>query len=178
MAGFTKGAVYSNFESKEDLFLSLLEDRAQEEMAALRRAVDRSDVPPEHRLSDFLAFFDDDRPGESTWRALYLEFCLYALRHPPAAAKLAAIDRAVVASIAEMIEERRVADPTGLRIDQELAGASVGAEPAERLARVVVAMFHGVELLQALDPASADREFLHAAVTFAVRGLVAPPSDR
>jgi AcrR family transcriptional regulator len=175
-AGFTKGAVYSNFESKDDLFLALLEERAQQEMAALRRAVDRSSVPPEHRLSDFLAFFDDDRPGESAWRALYLEFCLYALRHPPAAAKLAAIDRAVVASIAEMIEERRVTDLAGTPADPQRSDApSAEAEPAERLAKVVVAMFHGVGLLQALDPVSADQEFLRAAVAFAVRGLVTPP---
>lgn len=175
-AGFTKGAVYSNFESKEDLFLALLEDRAQQEMAALRRAVDRSVVPPEHRLSDFLAFFDVDGPGESAWRALYLEFCLYALRHPPAAAKLAAIDRAVVASIAEMIEERRVADFLGTTADLERSDVpSAGTEPAERLARVVVAMFHGVGLLQALDPEVADREFLRAAVAFAVRGIAPPP---
>jgi AcrR family transcriptional regulator len=157
-AGFTKGAVYSNFESKDDLFLALLEERAQQEMAALRRAV------------------DDDRPGESAWRALYLEFCLYALRHPPAAAKLAAIDRAVVASIAEMIEERRVTDLAGTPADPQRSDApSAEAEPAERLAKVVVAMFHGVGLLQALDPVSADQEFLRAAVAFAVRGLVTPP---
>ena len=164
-AGFTKGAVYSNFDSKDDLFLALLEERADQEVAALRRTIDRSEVPPEHRLSDFLAFFEEEGPkAAAVWHALYLEFCLYAMRHPPAAAKLAAIDRAVAASIAEMIEGHGTTD--GVK-----GGEHDRTEPAERLARVVVAMFHGVGMVQALDPAAADRPFLRAAVAFAARGL-------
>jgi AcrR family transcriptional regulator len=159
-AGFTKGAVYSNFESKEDLFLALLEEKAREEAAALRATLERSTVPPEHRLSDFLSFFEDERPEEAAvWRALYLEFCLYALRHRSAAAKLVAIDRTMAASIAEMIADRR-----------RVQGIT-GDEPAERMARVVLAMFHGVELARALDPQASDRQFLRASVAFAVRGI-------
>lgn len=38
-AGYTTGALYSNFSSKEDLFLSLLERQVAEEMAELRRTL-------------------------------------------------------------------------------------------------------------------------------------------
>src|SRR4249920_557563 len=34
-AGFTKGAVYSNFTSKDDLFLALLEDRTERQLAVV-----------------------------------------------------------------------------------------------------------------------------------------------
>src|SRR5580765_6777154 len=34
-AGFTKGAVYSNFKNKEDLFLALLEDRTDRQLAVV-----------------------------------------------------------------------------------------------------------------------------------------------
>jgi AcrR family transcriptional regulator len=34
-AGFSRGAVYSNFESKEDLFMTLLEERDQEWAGAI-----------------------------------------------------------------------------------------------------------------------------------------------
>ena len=34
-AGFTKGAVYSNFKSKDDLFLALLDDRSERQFAVM-----------------------------------------------------------------------------------------------------------------------------------------------
>src|SRR5271166_4734292 len=54
-AGFTKGAVYSNFKNKEDLFLALLEDAYTRELSALKDTMEHSDVPPEARLGDFVA---------------------------------------------------------------------------------------------------------------------------
>ncbi len=45
-AGFTKGAVYSNFKNKEDLFLALLESLQEQEMDALHATLEASDVPP------------------------------------------------------------------------------------------------------------------------------------
>src|SRR5271154_6402080 len=53
-AGFTKGAVYSNFKNKEDLFLALLEDAYARELSALKNTMALSDVPPEARLGDFV----------------------------------------------------------------------------------------------------------------------------
>src|SRR5918999_3743140 len=41
-AGFSTGAVYSNFESKEELFLSLYEERIRRRRRELREAVERS----------------------------------------------------------------------------------------------------------------------------------------
>src|SRR5215216_6070411 len=38
-AGYTKGAVYSNFESKEDLFFAVYERRAERVMADYERAL-------------------------------------------------------------------------------------------------------------------------------------------
>src|SRR5215472_3667702 len=40
-AGFSKGVVYSQFESKADLFLGLMEQRIEERNAENRRFVDR-----------------------------------------------------------------------------------------------------------------------------------------
>ena len=52
-AGFSKGAVYSNFKNKEDLFLALLESSYLRELASLRATLDASEVPAEARLTDF-----------------------------------------------------------------------------------------------------------------------------
>src|SRR5580658_3699842 len=56
VAGFTKGAVYSNFRNKEGLFLALFQAIYRHEMEALRATLDEpSEVPPESRLPDFVA---------------------------------------------------------------------------------------------------------------------------
>src|SRR3712207_28839 len=80
-AGFTKGAVYSNFESKEDLFFAVYErrvDRRVEEMeAALRDATTAHDA------------FEGMVPGAGRypaagdgWLAVFFEFWAHVLRHP------------------------------------------------------------------------------------------------
>src|SRR5580698_7421916 len=55
VAGFTKGAVYSNFKNKEDLFLALFKANYDREMDAIRVALEDSDVRPEARISDFVS---------------------------------------------------------------------------------------------------------------------------
>src|SRR6202034_428303 len=56
-AGFTKGAVYSHFKNKEDLFLAVLETLHARDMEELHQIRDASEVPPESRLSDFVALY-------------------------------------------------------------------------------------------------------------------------
>src|SRR5689334_13123417 len=84
-AGFTKGAVYSNFTSKDDLFLALLDDRSDRQFAIVTEVLDdgprgRGDAAPRMReLIRSGAVFSDD-----TWETLFLEFVLYARRNPEA----------------------------------------------------------------------------------------------
>ncbi len=56
VAGFTKGAVYSNFKNKEDLFLALLDSLREREMEALHQTLESSDIPAGSRLEDFVEF--------------------------------------------------------------------------------------------------------------------------
>src|ERR1019366_10573898 len=60
VAGFSKGAVYSNFKNKEDLFLALFKANYDREMQALRATLEGSEVPPETRLSDFVALIREE----------------------------------------------------------------------------------------------------------------------
>src|SRR6516225_6093976 len=46
-AGFTKGAVYSNFKSKEDLFLAVLDERIERQLAAVTGVVGDGTRPQE-----------------------------------------------------------------------------------------------------------------------------------
>ena len=100
-AGFSKGAVYSNFKSKEDLFLSLLESSYAGD-GVDPETLEASAVPPEAHFGDFVALIrDQTRSGGDTWDRLYLEFCLYATRHPAAREQLTNLEDENVRRVAE-----------------------------------------------------------------------------
>jgi AcrR family transcriptional regulator len=159
-AGFTKGAVYSNFKNKEDLFLALLEAAYSREMTALKETLEVSEIPPEARLEDFVGLIRGEMEQmPENWGALRLEFLLYALRNPAARDRLNELEREDIAAIAEIIEAER----GRRRIEMD--------EPPERAARIIVALFNGVNLMRTLDPEAAGAELLEGAVAFATRGL-------
>lgn len=85
-AGFSKGAVYSNFSSKEDLFLALIDRRF---------AMDVQGYPGiAHFMSKGLQFEKDPEFKElvtqdHTWNMLMMEFFLYAIRDETNREKLA-----------------------------------------------------------------------------------------
>lgn len=95
-AGYTRGAFYANFESKEDLFLALLEGEISSRINTLEQMT-RSLQEPEAKLSAFREFFlticQDRR-----WSLLALEFKLFAVRHPEVKTRLAAMNRRLVKS--------------------------------------------------------------------------------
>jgi AcrR family transcriptional regulator len=68
-AGFTKGAVYSNFSSKADLFLALLDRRAERERTQLTTAGPTPTADPAWSLAT-LDFLVDAVGDEPTRRAL------------------------------------------------------------------------------------------------------------
>ena len=107
VAGFTKGAVYSNFKNKEDLFLALFRANYEREMQALRTALEDSEVPPEARLSDFVGLIRDQTRLDGNFGLLYQEFWIYAARNPAAREELTRIDDEAVRALAEIIEAER-----------------------------------------------------------------------
>ncbi len=158
-AGFTKGAVYSNFKNKEDLFLALLEQGYTREMTAIREAMEASDVPPEARLGDFVRVIRDELDRAPYFGALYLEFHLYALRNPAARSRLNELEREDIRAIAAILEAER--SRRGIEID----------EPTERTARVIVAMFRGISMMRTANPEEADERLIESAIVFATRAL-------
>jgi len=159
VAGFTKGAVYSNFKNKEDLFLALYRANFDREMAALRATLVDSDVPPEERLSDFVDLLRNEATKSDTNLALlYQEFCLYAARNPSAREQLNRLDNEGVRALAEIIEAER---------------ARWGMPPTEsstQTARLVEILFRGISFLRVLDPEAADDSLIEAAINFVTRG--------
>jgi AcrR family transcriptional regulator len=166
VAGFTKGAVYSNFKNKDDLFLALFKANYEREMAQIVATLESSTVPAVDRLSDFVALIQEGSNQPPNSALLYLEFWLYAARNADARARLAAIDDEAVRSLAALLRAER---------------AHEGIEPLEdpeRVARVIEMLFRGIGLLRLTQPDVVDEELLTVALEFVARGLdarSAPP---
>lgn len=95
-AGYTRGAFYANFDSKEDLFFALLEGEVSSRINTVERMT-RSVQEPEAKVLAFREFFltiSQDR----RWSLLALEFKLFAVRHPEVKTRLAAMNRRLVKS--------------------------------------------------------------------------------
>lgn len=93
-AGYTRGAFYANFKSKEDLFLALLEGEISHRIHTVEGLV-KSARDPADKLRAFRGFFltiSQDR----RWSLLSLEFKLFAVRHPEVKARLAAMNRRLI----------------------------------------------------------------------------------
>ena len=79
-AGRSKGAVYTHFKSKEDLFIVLFEHRMRVYIHRLDDSL-RKCTSQSQSLEAFRGFFVE-LAHDQTWPILTLEFKLFALRHP------------------------------------------------------------------------------------------------
>jgi AcrR family transcriptional regulator len=117
-AGYTKGAVYSNFESKEDLFFAVYERRVDRVVADYGRAVrEAGTVGGSERL---VAEAARRRGGEEDgWLAVFFEFWAHVVRRPELRERFAKIHaRAlgpIVASFERLVEERGISLPVEAR---------------------------------------------------------------
>jgi AcrR family transcriptional regulator len=159
VAGYTKGAVYSNFKSKDDLFLALLESRYEAGMTSLRAYLDTAAKP--HQAADFLDRITTELDDASTnaWGPLYQEFLVYAMRNAAARAKLAELERADVRSLSALIASER--ERHGLR----------DTHSVEQAARFVVALMRGLITMRLIDPSAVDHALVAAILDFLERAL-------
>src|SRR5262245_64795681 len=95
-AGFSKGVVYSQFESKGDLFLALLERRIDE------RAAQNEAIAKRHSGAEGIAALvraREDSEGEPGWGLLLLEFRLHAAREPELNRRYAEAHRRTIGAV-------------------------------------------------------------------------------
>jgi AcrR family transcriptional regulator len=138
-AGFTKGAFYANFKSKEELFLAMLDERFAERLKEID-AVVGSDEAPEVQAqqagADFARFLSADRG----WQRLFFEFAAYAARNEDFREELVTRHRALRERIAELYS-RRAGE---LDLTPPI--------PFEQVSLMTFAMAHGVALEKLLEP--------------------------
>jgi|SRR5690625_1273452 len=101
-AGYSKGAVYSNFGSKDDLFLAVFSDNQKKDIEQLQKLADVC-----HSLDDFVRLIEknheQERRTHEDWSMLKLEFLLHALRNEDVRPKLAEIMKESRTKIANIL---------------------------------------------------------------------------
>jgi AcrR family transcriptional regulator len=78
-AGYTKGAFYANFSSKQELFLVMLDQHFSEEAERLDQVLQPDREPVELARETGLDFVNRIR-AEPRWQSLYFQFAVYAVR--------------------------------------------------------------------------------------------------
>jgi AcrR family transcriptional regulator len=138
-AGFTKGAVYANFGSKEELFLEMLDVRFARRLEDMDRALS-TDEPPEVQARvagrDFIDFLSSD----PDWKRLFFEAALHASRDDAFRAKLQEHYARMRARMAALLEARSA------------AGGFDPGVPFDQLATMVFAMANGIGFEQFVEP--------------------------
>jgi len=156
-AGFTRGAFYSNFASKDELVTAMLADHAAR---TVRRHLE---LLAAHRdPADFVAaLWAMDRSGQDPLGRsplLHIELILYAARTAEHRGELA-----------ETLRARREMVAAVLR-GTELAGGAAGFD-AERLSTMLLALEDGLRLHRLVDPRAVPPDSFVRAVADLQRAL-------
>ena len=124
-AGYTRGAFYASYESKEDIFLALLEHWVRRRIETVNSLLQQHENPAA-RLRALRRHYAQNAQDRRL-ALLSLEFKLYAVRHPQAHARFCARQRKLRASGGELL--RRALQGTGhvLPITNEAAATGLGA---------------------------------------------------
>ncbi|MBT2794300.1 TetR/AcrR family transcriptional regulator [Paraburkholderia strydomiana] len=80
-AGYTQGAFYSNFASKEDLFLELMRERSRTQVSDISRTLSDPSASADDILSA-LEVWAETLDAEPEWSVLGVEFKLQGRRNP------------------------------------------------------------------------------------------------
>ncbi|BBZ71181.1 TetR/AcrR family transcriptional regulator [Mycobacterium paraseoulense] len=149
-AGFTKGAVYSNFESKDELFLALVDREFELRGEQIAIALDRSDGDTAAAAREVSRSVLDSVRDHSDYYVLLVEYWLRAQRDPQLRERL--------------IERRRAAADQALHIVE-----STDTVPGDRrladIAQLVVTLNLGVAMEEVLRPGTINPELLAQLIT-------------
>jgi len=138
-AGLTKGAVYSNFTSKENLIEELLEERLSQDMNEIGEITDRRAAPGrEPEIAGALLMSALDRNRE--FYLLDFEYQLYLARHPELVKRNSERFERNVALMADIMQRR--ADAEGRTLPM----------PAKDLTKAMFALGAGIDLQRLVDP--------------------------
>jgi AcrR family transcriptional regulator len=120
-AGYTKGAVYSNFASKEDLFFAVYERRVEQVLTEVVPGLRQAGA--ERAFDQLAAGAIQRRDRADGWRAVFFEFWAHVLRHPELRERFAAIHARFLEPMGEAV--RQLADDRGLTLPSDVTASQV-----------------------------------------------------
>jgi AcrR family transcriptional regulator len=160
-AGLTKGAVYSSFAGKDDLFYALMRERIDERLALVTEAVERQTTVQDikHDAGSGLAQL---MSSQREWHLLFIEFWARAVRDPGLRDEFACERRSVRGLIAQFLEARAVEAEVNL------------PAPAEQLAVAVLALSNGIAIEHLADPDTVDPSIFGVTLGLLLDSLLTP----
>lgn len=161
-AGFSKGAVYSNFSGKEELCMAVLDSIHDEQIEGVIDAF-TADADLDGRIDAFTAWAREGL-GQPRWTALEVEFAAVARKSPYVAGELVKRHREVSTALADLI--RRVTKDAGIELPME----------AEQAAVALLSLGIGLGAMRSLDP-TIDVDVFAQTMRILLRGE-RPRSDR
>jgi len=162
-AGYSHGAIYSNFNGKEDLFLVLVEERVDARLARVYQAADAElsrGATPLEAARRFVAMLQQE---QHTY-LLMVDFWNQAVREPKAAARFAERHARLRTLIGRIVEG--IARDTGAELTL----------PRDQAATALIALVNGLTIERLADPAAAPDELFAHAIAAVVRGFSHPPA--
>ncbi len=156
-AGFTKGAVYSNFASKEDLFFAVYERRVDRRVEEMEAALATSPSARE-AVERMVPGAGGRAPATDGWLAVFFEFWAHVLRHPELRGRFAMQHRRVIEPLATA--SARFAEEEGERLPED----------PFRLATARFAMQLGLQLERLTQPEVVDDDFSRRMATILMNG--------
>jgi AcrR family transcriptional regulator len=157
-AGYTKGAVYSNFRNKDDLFLAVLAERYERRAADYEAFVMQHDTP-EETFRSIARYLLDAYRAEPDWWPLVSAFTTHASRDPELRERLHATRERFLDALAGTIG--RVCARHGM---------TFVLEPRE-VARGTGALMRGMTLEWQVDPDSLRPDEFEEMLVAYLRGL-------
>jgi AcrR family transcriptional regulator len=162
-AGYTKGAVYSNFDGKDALLLAVLEDHFRRRTEAYAQIV--FDQPSaEDAVRAIARLWQNENAREPELARLVAEFLVHASRHEPLRIAAREVRERTLDAIAGIIDE--LAERHGVEFTL----------PSRQIARGAGALNRGLAVEQLLDPDISAEAFEEMHVAY-IRGLTKTPSS-
>jgi AcrR family transcriptional regulator len=153
-AGFTTGAVYSQFGGKAELFLALLEQRIEERIGQIRSVVDGSGVAAE--LTAVARQWAGVLRTDLDWTLLVIEFRVHAARDPVLAARFAELHARLLRAVVQSLTES-LGLPAATPEVEDLARLLLATGPGGALARAAEGEAFRDELMEETMVALAQR---------------------
>lgn len=151
-AGFTRGAFYSNFTSKDDLVIELARREGRDLVQRIERVAALPNLEPSELLDRMVAAVGPDPARAERWHLLVTEFELHAIREPSARAPWARQQREARQAIGALVHEAVTRHHLTLPM------------PVDTFVRILLALSRGSVSQRLVEPRAVRRNALERAV--------------